>query len=47
MGKKFREIMPACGDEFVNVRVEEGNLINLIYDDNAPKSCAMSLKNFK
>ncbi|WP_371221186.1 XAC2610-related protein [Pantoea dispersa] len=46
-GKKFIEVMSACGDEFVNVRVEEGNLINVINvinDDNAPKSCAMSLK---
>jgi len=44
---KFNEIKPACGDDFVNIRIEDDNLINTIYDDNTPKSCAIPLRNVK
>lgn len=36
--KKFKEIKHICGDNFVNVRIEGHDLINMIYDDNTPKS---------
>ncbi|HHL0034601.1 XAC2610-related protein [Enterobacter mori] len=46
--KNFKEIKPACGDSFVNVRVEGHDLINMIYDDNTPNSCStLPLKNLK
>lgn len=45
--KKFKEIKPTCGDDFLNIRTEGENLINVLYDDNAPKSCAIPLKNLK
>lgn len=45
--KKFKEIKPTCGDDFVNIRIDGENLINVIYDDNAPKSCTMPLKTLK
>lgn len=44
---KFKEINPTCGDDFVNIRIEGHELINIIYDDNTPKSCSISLKNLK
>lgn len=44
---KFKEKKPACGDNFVNVRVEGHDLINMIYDDNTPKSCSIPLKSLK
>ncbi|WP_395313181.1 hypothetical protein V1603_20330 [Enterobacter sp. ECC-219] len=44
---KFKEKKPACGDNFVNVRVEGHDLINMIYDDNTPKSCSIALKSLK
>lgn len=44
---KFKEIKPSCGDDFVNIRIDGENLINAIYDDNAPKSCTMPLKTLK
>jgi hypothetical protein len=45
--KKFKEIKPTCGDDFLNIRTEGENLINVLYDDNAPKSCVIPLKNLK
>jgi len=45
--KKFKEIKPTCGDDFVNIRTDGGDLINVIYDDNAPKLCTMPLKTLK
>ncbi|HHE5700239.1 TPA: hypothetical protein ACPEY2_004191 [Citrobacter amalonaticus] len=44
---KFKEIKPTCGDDFVNVRIEGHDLINMIYDDNTPKSCSIPLKSLK
>ncbi len=45
--KKFKEIKPTCGDDFVNVRIESQDLVNMIYDDNTPKSCSIPLKSLK
>ncbi|WP_261641168.1 hypothetical protein [Erwinia mallotivora] len=45
--KKFKEIKPTCGDDFINVRIEGHDLINMIYDDNTPKSCSIPLKSLK
>lgn len=45
--KKFKEIKPVCGDDFVNIRIEGENLINVLYDGNTPKSCAIPLKALK
>lgn len=45
--KKFKEIKPTCGDDFVNVRIEGQDLVNMIYDDNTPKSCSIPLKSLK
>ncbi|MGC0831333.1 XAC2610-related protein [Pantoea agglomerans] len=45
--KKFKEIKPTCGDDFVNVRIEGHDLINMIYDDNTPESCSIPLKSLK
>lgn len=45
--KKFKEIKPTCGDDFFNVSIEGYDLINMIYDDNTPKSCSIPLKSFK
>lgn len=42
--EKFKEIKPTCGNDFVNVRVEGHVLINMIYDDNTPKSCSIPLR---
>lgn len=39
--KKFKEIKPTCGDDFVNVRIEGHNMI---YDNNTPKSCSIPSK---
>ncbi len=45
--KKFKEINPACGDAFVNIRIEGAKLVNVFYDNNTPKSCVMPLKSLK
>ncbi|WP_350437369.1 XAC2610-related protein [Pseudocitrobacter faecalis] len=45
--KNFKEIKPTCGDDFVNLRIEGHDLINMIYDDNIPKPCSIPLKSLK
>ncbi|WP_409515487.1 hypothetical protein [Atlantibacter sp.] len=45
--KKFKEIKPGCGDEFINIRIEGDNLISMVYEDNNPKSCSMPLKTLR
>lgn len=45
--KKFKEINPVCGDDFVNIRVEGDNLINMIYDNNIPRPCIIPLESLK
>lgn len=42
--ENFKEIKPTCGDDFVNLRIEGHDFINMIYDDNTPKSCSIPLK---
>lgn len=41
---KFKEIKPDCGDELINIRIEGDKLINMVYEDNTPKSCSIPLK---
>lgn len=45
--KKFKEIKPTCGDDFINIRIDGDNLINMTYEDSAPKSCGISLKTLR
>ncbi len=45
--KKFKEMKPTCGDDFVNVKIEDHDLINMIYDEITPKSCTIPLKSLK
>lgn len=44
---KFNEIKSTCGDDFIDIRIDNEYLINTIYDDNAPKSCATSRDDLK
>jgi hypothetical protein len=45
--KKFKEIKPTCGGDFINIRIEGDNLINMTYEDSAPKSCSIPLKTLR
>lgn len=45
--KKIREIRPKCGDEFINIRIDGRNLINMIYNDGLLEACSIFLKSFK
>ncbi len=45
--KKFKEIKSTCGDDFINIRIDGDNLINMTYEDSAPKSCSIPLKTLR
>lgn len=45
--EQFEEIKPTCGNEFINIRIEGDDLINVIYEGNTPKPCSMPLKTLK
>ena len=37
----FNEIRPTCGDDFINVRLNNSRFINTLFEDNTPKTCSV------